>query len=159
MFAGTRNANIDPQHGGFDYSLTRPPSLPLDLMPESSLPSIRVLVVEDSVVNQKLLTHLLADEGYDVTIASNGKQAVEQYQRQVFDVVLMDVQMPVMDGLTATKLIRSYESGTGQRAVIVAVTAGVDRESCLQAGMDDHLHKPVRPEVLREIVEQVTNVG
>ena len=75
-------------------------------------------------------------------MACNGEEGVEKFAERSFDVVLMDVQMPVMDGLTATRIIRHHETGTGKHTPIIAVTAGMDRESCLQAGMDDHLHKP-----------------
>lgn len=116
----------------------------------------RVLVVEDSLVNQKVLTFMLETQGYEVTVAINGKEGVEKFAQQTFDVVCMDVQMPVMDGLAATRHIRRQETGTGKRSLIIAVTAGVDRETCLQAGMDDHLQKPVRPNLLRLVLEQLT---
>jgi CheY-like chemotaxis protein len=116
--------------------------------------SLRALVVEDSVVNQKLLAHILTRQGFDVTVADNGQDGVEKFDQDSFDVVLMDVQMPVMDGLTATRIIRHHESGLGkQHTPIIAVTAGMDRESCLQAGMDDHLYKPVRLDDLRPLLE------
>lgn len=127
-------------------------------MPASPTPlSLRVLVVEDSFVNQLVLTRMLMDQGCQVEVATDGQQGVEQYLQQSFDVVLMDVQMPVMDGLAATRMIRSHEKNLDKRALIVAVTAGVDRESCLQAGMDDYVQKPVRPDVLRAMLEQATS--
>ncbi len=115
--------------------------------------SLQALLVEDSLTNQILLTHILDSLGFDVTTADNGEEGVEKFAEQSFDVVLMDVQMPVMDGLTATRIIRNHETGTGRRTRIIAVTAGVDRESCLQAGMDDHLHKPVRLDDLLPLLE------
>ncbi|MGI9474543.1 MAG: response regulator [Rubripirellula sp.] len=118
----------------------------------------RVLIVEDSAVNQKLLSALLSNLGYIVSVAENGLEAVERYCDQSFDLVLMDVQMPVMDGLQATQLIREREVGSGRRVLIVAVTAGFDRETCLNAGMDDHVEKPVRPKVLRDLLGQLTGI-
>ena len=122
-------------------------------------PSLRVLLVEDSHVNQQLLTQILLRQDCLVTVAGNGEEAVQRFAEQAFDVVLMDVQMPVMDGLTATRMIRNHENGIGKRTPIIAVTAGVDRESCLQAGMDEHLQKPVRPEVLRSTLQQVMRLA
>jgi CheY-like chemotaxis protein len=119
-------------------------------------PSLRVLVVEDSPVNQKLLSLLLQSQGCHVTVAANGEEAVNQFALHPFDLVLMDVQMPIMDGLTATRIIRRRETGTGKHAPIIAVTAGFDRDSCLEAGMDEHLQKPIRPKVLFSMLEHVT---
>ena len=101
----------------------------------SSRPT-RVLLVDDSPVNQKLLAGLLARRNCDVTVADNGEQSVHKMEEAEFDVVLMDVEMPVMDGLTATRLIRRTENAKSKRTPIVAVTAGVDHDRCLKAGMD-----------------------
>lgn len=114
--------------------------------------SLRALLVEDSVVNQKLLQHIMSGQGFEVTLAMNGQEGVEKFSQHPFDVVLMDVQMPVMDGLTATRIIRENEQAAGTHTLIIAVTAGMDRESCLQAGMDDHLAKPVRLDDLRPLL-------
>ncbi len=100
-----------------------------------------------------VLAHILGSLGFDVTIACNGEEGVEKFVEQLFDVVLMDVQMPVMDGLTATRVIRHHEVGMAKHTPIIAVTAGMGRESCLQAGMDDHLRKPVRLDDLRPLLE------
>jgi CheY-like chemotaxis protein len=115
---------------------------------------LRVLLVEDSLVNQKLLTGLLERWNCAVTLATNGQQAVQKYAEDEFDVVLMDIQMPVMDGLTATRLIRQQE-GTMKRTPIVAITAGMDRQSCLDAGVDEYLAKPVLATSLYEKIEQL----
>ncbi len=119
--------------------------------PSSSTPTtiqpMRVLLVEDSIVNQKLAIGLLGKFGHEVTIKNNGLEAVEAIQDEVFDVVLMDVQMPVMDGLTATEQIRELEKHTGGHVPIIAMTAHAmkgDRERCLEWGMDDYVAKPVR---------------
>ena len=115
--------------------------------------SLRALLVEDSQTNRLVLAHLLGGLGFDVTIACNGQEGVDQFALRSFDVVLMDIQMPVMDGLVATHVMRQQESGTGRHTPIIAVTAGMDRESCLLAGMDDHLCKPVRHDDLLHMLE------
>lgn len=126
------------------------------MLAQSSDPaSFHVLLVDDSVVNQKLLSGFLNRYPCTVTVADNGEQAVEQVLQQEFDVVLMDVQMPVMDGLEATQLIRRQEAASDKHTPIIAVTAGVDRQPCLEAGMDDHMPKPVRADLLREKLEGV----
>lgn len=110
-----------------------------------------ILVVEDHPINQKLMTRLLEIHGFRVVIADNGRQALELFARELFDLVLMDMQMPDMDGLEATRRIREQEEGTGRRIPIIALTANAfpgDRERCLDAGMDGYLSKPVRSDDL-----------
>ncbi len=105
-----------------------------------------ILLAEDNVVNQKVVTTILRKKGHLVTVADNGKAAIAEYQRQVFDVILMDVQMPEMGGLEATKVIRSMECESGSYTPIVALTAHAmqgDRDLCLLAGMDLYLSKPI----------------
>jgi signal transduction histidine kinase/CheY-like chemotaxis protein len=109
-------------------------------------PALRILLAEDNPVNQKVAQLLLAKLGHDVVTVDNGRQAVQAVQASAFDMVLMDVHMPEMDGLEATRLIRA-ELPADRQPYIVAVTASVlleDRTECLRAGMDDHLAKPVR---------------
>jgi PAS domain S-box-containing protein len=116
----------------------------------------RVLLAEDNIVNQKVAVGLLAKRGHDVTVVANGLDAVDRLMNETFDVVLMDVQMPVMDGLEATAAIRQQEAGTGARVRIVAMTAHTmngDRDLCLAAGMDGYLSKPVNPSMLYSVVE------
>jgi len=111
---------------------------------------LRILLAEDNVVNQKLALRLLQQMGYRVDLASNGIEAIESVERQPYDVVLMDVQMPEMDGLEATRRITARWPN-GERPRIVAMTANAmqrDREECLAAGMDDYLTKPIRVERL-----------
>jgi signal transduction histidine kinase/CheY-like chemotaxis protein len=111
---------------------------------------LRILLAEDNVVNQKLALRLLQQMGYRADLASNGIEAVESVERQPYDVVLMDVQMPEMDGLEASRRITAAKP-PGQRPRIVAMTANAmqgDREMCLAAGMDDYLTKPVRVDEL-----------
>ena len=115
---------------------------------EIVIPPLRVLLAEDSVVNQKLALALLKKWGHSGTVANNGKEAVELATQETFDVVLMDVQMPELDGLEATRQIRRSEVGTDRHLPIIAMTAHAmkgDRELCIDAGMDDYVSKPVRP--------------
>ncbi len=117
----------------------------------------RVLVAEDNPVNQRLTMRLLEKRGYRVTVTANGRQAVETLANQTFDIVLMDVQMPEMDGFEATAAIREREKHNGTHIPIIALTAHAmkgDRERCLLAGMDDYLSKPIRPQELDEILEK-----
>ena len=107
---------------------------------------LRILLAEDNVVNQKLAMRLLQQMGYRADLASNGVEAVDSVARQVYDVVLMDVQMPEMDGLEASRQITARWPA-GRRPRIVAMTANAmqgDREMCLAAGMDDYITKPIR---------------
>jgi len=118
--------------------------------------SLCVLVAEDSPVNQKLAIGLLRKKGHDVVIANNGNEAVEQARSRRFDIILMDVQMPDMDGFEATKLIREMEVD-GARTPIIAITAHAmkgDRERCLEAGMDGYLSKPIRAQALYATIRQ-----
>jgi CheY-like chemotaxis protein len=111
---------------------------------------LRILLAEDNVVNQKLALRLLLQMGYRADLASNGIEAIESIERQAYDVVLMDVQMPEMDGLEASRRICA-RWGRGARPRIVAMTANAmqgDRDMCLEAGMDDYLTKPIRVERL-----------
>jgi CheY-like chemotaxis protein len=112
-------------------------------------------LVEDNRVNRFVATRMLRILGCDVDYAETGRDAVEACSRTSYDAILMDCQMPVMDGYEATRAIRTLEMSTGRRARIVALTANAlagDRERCLAAGMDDYLSKPVTLEALRSMV-------
>jgi CheY-like chemotaxis protein len=118
---------------------------------------LRILVAEDNVVNQKLAIRMLQKLGYRADLASNGIEAVQSVERQTYDVVLMDVQMPEMDGLEATRALTRRMS-PDRRPRIVAMTANAmegDREMCMAAGMDDYVSKPIRPDKLAEALLQV----
>jgi len=118
--------------------------------------SIRVLLAEDNIVNQALTSRLLEKRGHDVTVVGNGKQALSALEKQTFDLILMDVQMPEMDGFEATAAIRGRERVTGGHIPIIAMTAHAmkgDKERCLAAGMDAYLSKPARSKDLFDAVE------
>jgi CheY-like chemotaxis protein/anti-sigma regulatory factor (Ser/Thr protein kinase) len=122
-------------------------------------PRSRILLAEDNVVNQRVAARLLEKSGHSVVIAGNGKEAIAALQRESFDMVLMDVQMPEMDGLEATKAIRDDEAGQHKHIPIIAMTAHAmtgDRERCLAAGMDGYLSKPIRAADLLKLIEQTS---
>ena len=122
---------------------------------EDRQPKRRILLAEDGLVNQRVATGFLQRWGHEVVLARNGREALEALERQTFDLVLMDVQMPVMNGLEATTEIRRTEQGTDRRLFIVAMTAEAmkgDREKCLAAGMDDYISKPFEAADLKRIV-------
>jgi two-component system sensor histidine kinase/response regulator len=117
----------------------------------------RILLAEDNVVNQRVALRILQKEGHSVVVAANGVEALKAFDEQAFDLVLMDVQMPEMDGFEATAKIREAEHGRGTHIPIIAMTAHAmtgDRERCLAAGMDDYISKPVRAVALTELVER-----
>jgi two-component system sensor histidine kinase/response regulator len=119
---------------------------------------LRVLLAEDNPVNQKLAMRLLEKQGHTVAVAGNGKEALAALEKGRFDLVLMDGQMPEMDGFEATAAIRAREQGTDRHVPIVAMTAYAmkgDRERCLQAGMDDYLSKPFRASDLAAVIERL----
>jgi CheY-like chemotaxis protein len=122
---------------------------------------LRILLAEDNAVNQKLALRLLSQMSYSAEVAGDGQQAIDALERGEFDVVLMDVQMPELDGLEATRRIR--KRWPDRQLQIVAMTANAmagDREACLAAGMDDYISKPIRPAELTAALERVpTAVG
>ncbi|MBN8441890.1 MAG: response regulator [Thauera sp.] len=120
----------------------------------------RILLVEDNEINQRLAVALLERAGYSVTLAANGLQALDRFGSSTFDLILMDLQMPVMDGLEATRRIRDLERQSGARPTpVIALTASVrpqDRDVCLAAGMDDFVAKPINVGELFDLVRRVT---
>jgi two-component system sensor histidine kinase/response regulator len=130
--------------------------------PGRAVRCLRILLAEDSLVNQKLAVGLLEKYGHTVIVAQNGREAIAAVQAHHFDVVLMDVQMPELDGLQATQAIREREAKTGGHVPIVAMTAHAmkgDRERCLEAGMDDYVAKPIRSQELFDAIERVVAKG
>ena len=112
-----------------------------------SLSELQILLAEDNLVNQKLALGILEKLGHRVTVVNNGMEALEQLERRDFDLVLMDVQMPELDGLAATRELRRREAPAKTHVPVVAMTAHAmkgDRERCLASGMDDYLGKPIR---------------
>lgn len=121
--------------------------------------ALNVLLAEDNTVNQRLASRLLEKRGHRVTIANNGQEALNLLERTSYDLVLMDVQMPLVDGLEATRLIRDREKGMSRHQPIVALTAHAvkgDEERCREAGMDGYLAKPIRPQELDAVLETYT---
>jgi CheY-like chemotaxis protein len=117
--------------------------------------SLHVLLVEDNRVNQQLATRLLEKRGHSVSLAADGREALVVLEKESFDLVLMDLQMPEMDGFEATTAIRKNEKDSGNHLPIVALTAHAmkgDQEKCLAAGMDGYLTKPIRPHELDELL-------
>jgi len=125
--------------------------------PPQEKKSLRILLAEDNAVNRKLALLMLKKEGHGAVSVENGKEALQALQKNVFDLVLMDVQMPVMDGVEATRRIRTMEEKTGGHVPIVALTANAmkgDRERYLAAGMDDYMAKPFKVELLVKVIER-----
>jgi len=125
---------------------------------EAAVRPLKILLAEDNAVNQKLALRLLQREGHRVTVARNGREALEAAGREAFDLVLMDIVMPELDGMEATAAIRASEAMTGGRVPIIALTAHAmsdDRERCLAAGMDDYITKPIRRADLLKIINEL----
>ncbi len=119
---------------------------------------LQILLVEDNPVNQRVAAHLLRKHGHEVAVAGNGQEALQVLEGRGFDLVLMDIQMPEMDGLQATAAIRAREQGTDRHLPIVALTAmGMpgDCEICLKAGMDGYLKKPVEAGLLHKTLDDI----
>jgi CheY-like chemotaxis protein len=120
--------------------------------------NLKILVAEDNKVNQRLALRMLEKLGHSVVLANNGREAVDMLAQGVFDLVLMDLQMPELGGLEATAVIREQEERTGARVPIYALTAHAmkgDRERCLAAGMDGYLSKPIQPHELHKLLDAV----
>ncbi len=126
--------------------------------PEARLAALRVLIVEDVPSQQKFLATVMKKSGHVVSCADNGQDAVALFEREPFDLVLMDVQMPGMNGLDAMRAIRSFEARSGKHVAILAVTAHAlngDADKCLEAGADSYLRKPIRLDDLKQQLKQL----
>jgi signal transduction histidine kinase/AmiR/NasT family two-component response regulator len=124
--------------------------------------TLRILIVDDNKVNQLVAEGFLQPSGHILRAANDGREAVELFELQTFDLILMDVEMPVMDGLAAAAAIRDRERGTGRRVPIIALTGNAmpgDKERCLEAGMDAHLAKPLRRKELLRTIEELCSVA
>ena len=149
--AGTQPIGTQP------IAVSQAPALPAQ---EASPPHTRVLIAEDNAVNQKVAVRMLEKGGFQADVAANGLEAVKALSTVPYDLVLMDCQMPEMDGFEATKTIRDAERKNGKHVPIVAMTAHAlegDRERCLQSGMDDYISKPVKIDALHLIVRKWAN--
>ncbi len=123
---------------------------------------LHILLAEDNAVNQKMATRILEKRGHTVVVALDGRKALAALEQQQFDVVLMDVQMPEMDGFEATAAIREKEKATGTHIPIVAMTAYAmkgDRERCLEAGMDGYISKPIKSQELFDAIESLVDIS
>lgn len=119
--------------------------------------TIKVLVAEDNYINQKLISKLLLNKGYNITIVDDGQKVLDTLEKEKFHIILMDIQMPVMDGYQATKLIRAKEITSGKYVPIIAVTAFAmesDRQKCFEIGMDDYISKPFNKDDFYKIIEK-----
>ena len=142
-------------------NLPRTPSGPLRSEEVLDTPILRILLAEDNAVNQRLACRILTKNGHQVVTAGNGREALRVLDRQIFDLILMDVQMPELDGLEATAAIRDHEKGTKAHIPIIAMTAYAmkgDQERCLAAGMDGYIAKPIRADDLLKLVEKYRQI-
>ncbi|MTI88233.1 MAG: response regulator [Balneolaceae bacterium] len=117
-----------------------------------------ILLAEDNFINQKVADKILSKAGFTLDIASNGEKAVEYYSSKKYDVILMDVHMPLMDGYEATAKIREIEKKLNKHTHIIAMTGSVlegDKEKCISAGMDDYLTKPINVDKLKKKINAV----
>jgi CheY-like chemotaxis protein len=124
--------------------------------------SLNILLAEANAINQKLAIRILEKRGHSVTMVADGKEALEALSENEFDAILMDVQMPEMDGLEATRAIRETERDSGKHIPIIAMTAHVmkgDRERCLEAGMDGYVSKPIKIKELFAAIEELVDKG
>jgi CheY-like chemotaxis protein len=120
----------------------------------------RILVAEDNKTNQKLLKMQLQKYKYEVSIVDNGQEVVEEYFENPYDIIIMDCQMPIMDGYCATLIIRQQEELFDRHIPIIALTASAlkeDKEKCIQTGMDDYITKPVKIETLHQTIQTWLN--
>jgi len=118
--------------------------------------SLNILLAEDNLVNQKLASRLLEKRNHIITIVRNGKEALAALEKDQFDLVLMDIQMPEMDGFEATRILREHEKTNGGHQPVVAMTALAmigDKERCIEAGMDGYISKPIRPQDLDAVLD------
>lgn len=138
---------------------TQEPSAPaMDIAMNEGSNGLHILLAEDNVINQKLAVHLLKKRGHTVVIAANGRAAIAAFEKEKFDLLLMDIQMPEMNGFEATAVIREKEKTVSSHIPIIALTAHAmkgDRERCLAAGMDGYISKPIQADELSRVIESL----
>lgn len=130
-------------------------------MAGSNKGSYKILVAEDNEANQFLIKAITRTEDWDITMVDDGEKAVEEYKNGEFDLILMDVQMPVMDGYEATRIIRSLEEGKKMHTPIIALTAYAmksDKDQCIEAGMDDYISKPFKRQQFIDIIRNTLDL-
>ena len=136
------------------------PTGPAPVLPAHTARALHILLAEDNLINRRVVVRMLEKQGHSVSVAANGIEALDAVSRQDFDVILMDVQMPVMDGLEATATIRRNELATGRHTPIIAMTAHAikgDREICIEAGMDSYIAKPIRADDLLNALDRLAS--
>lgn len=144
-----------------DFAINATVAKPFELGKEELKHRAKILLVEDNIINQELTTILIKKIGLDVDIASNGREAVEKFQTNTYGLILMDIQMPEMNGIEATMKIRELEKNTGNRMTIIAMTAYAiegDREKCYEAGMDEYLSKPLKIDELYGLIRKTLKI-
>jgi len=145
-----------------DISKTEVPVSSTNVLPSLSGPQLRVLLAEDNLINQKIAVKIIEKKGWLIKVVENGQQAVEIIDKEPFDVILMDIQMPVLDGFKATQVIRVQEKQNRKHIPIIAMTAHAmegDEKKCLDAGMDGYVSKPIDRAKLFEIIDHLTKKG
>ena len=165
LMGGGIGVDSRPGHGAtfwFTACLTEAPVPPVEIeraaQYHENLRRLRILVAEDNIVNQKFAQRLLEKSGFNVDVAANGREVLEAIERIKYDLVLMDVQMPEMDGLETTARIREREKESGRRLPVIALTANAvkgDRERCLAAGMDEYITKPIKRTHLLRVIQEL----
>ncbi|MDT8400193.1 MAG: response regulator [Bacteroidales bacterium] len=124
---------------------------------QKSLSDANILLVEDNITNQKIVTISLGSKVKNIDTATDGKEALDMFGKSTYDVILMDIRLPVMDGITVSEKIRDIEASTSKHTPIIAITANAmlgDKEKCLSAGMDDYLSKPFQPRQLLDMISK-----
>jgi CheY-like chemotaxis protein len=167
LMGGQISVSSEPGRGStFAFTVllgkaAQPPAKPAEPQPPPRpARALRTLLVEDSVVNRQVVVLLLTSMGHSAVVAGNGREALHVLEQEAFDLVLMDVQMPEMDGLEATRRIRAREEGTGRHIPIIGLTAHAmkgDRERCLAAGMDGYVTKPIHAGELFDAIERLVS--
>ena len=154
VFGGKHSASSNEASTASAQKPSEPAKLRIDPNLSQRIP-LKILLTEDNMINQKVATRILDRMGYRADVAANGLESIDCLRRQNYDVVLMDVQMPVMDGLEASRRIR--QSDDLNNLYIIAMTANAmagDREKCIDAGMNDYVTKPIRIEQLQAALEK-----